>query len=140
MTQPQAEAAVIEVGNSLFARNWQSYDPEKPSNRNTLPAASNSRRTEPYIEAMALAAIVEEIMNGSKVSVMYANDGSAQSGVGNYVVQSLTIDGTQRVLPTFSIFTETGDSLQELEIMTLRMLSASVGNRYSEKDILNPKY
>ena len=136
MSQKQAEAAVIEVGNCLFGRNWQFYDPEKPTNRNTLPSGSNSRRTEPYIEAMALAAIVEEVMSGSKVSVMYANDGSAMSGVGSYVVQSLTIDGVQRVLPSFSIFTETRESLKELEVMTLRMLSASVGYRYSEKQIL----
>ena len=136
MSQRQAEAAVVEVGNCLFGRNWQFYDPEKPTNPNTLPSGSNSRRTEPYIEAMALASIVEEVMSGSKASVMYANDGSAMSGVGNYVVQSLTIDGIQRVLPTFSIFTETQESLKELEIMTLRMLSASVGYRYSEKQIL----
>ena len=78
--------------------------------------------------AMALPAIVEEIMNGDeKVCIMYANDGSAMSGVGNYVVQSFTVNGIQRTLPTFSIFSETCESLQELEIMTLKMLSASVG-------------
>ena len=57
--------------------------------------------------------IVEEIMNGSK-AIMYANDGSAMSGVGSFVVQSLTIDGEQRPLPTFSIFTETQKCLEEL--------------------------
>ena len=50
---------------------------------------------------------------------MYAHDGSAMSGVGNYVVQSLTLDSVQCVLPTFSIFTETRESLKELQIMTL---------------------
>ena len=80
--------------------------------------------------------IVEEIMNGSK-AIMYANDGSAMSGVGSFVVQSLTIDGKQRPLPTFSIFTETRESLEELEKMTLRILSASVGYKYSEKELLD---
>ena len=101
MSQHQAEAAVIETGNYLFGRNWQFYDPEKPTDDNTLPAASNTRRVEPYLEAMALSTIVEEVMNGSK-AVMYANDGSAMSGVGNYVIQSITIDGVQRALPTLS--------------------------------------
>ena len=135
MSQHQAEAAVIETGNYLFGRNWQFYDPEKPTDDNTLPAASNTRRVEPYLEAMALSTIVEEVMNGSK-AVMYANDGSAMSGVGNYVVQSITIDGVQRALPTLSIFTETRESLEELEVMTLRILVASSGYKYTEKQLL----
>ena len=56
-------------------------------------------------------------MNGSKV-IMYANDGSAMNGVVSFVVQSPTIDGKLPLLPNFSIFTETGESLEELEIMT----------------------
>ena len=52
---------------------------------------------------MALCKIVEELMTDGAV-VTYANDGSAQNGVGSYVVQSLTINGKQRALPTFSKF------------------------------------
>ena len=59
------------------------------------------------------------------------------NGVVSFVVQSLTIDGKLRPLPNFSIFTETGESLEELEIMTLRILSASVGYKYSEKQLLD---
>ena len=55
------------------------------------------------MEAMALCKIVEDLMTDGAV-VTYANDGSAQNGVGSYVVQSLTIDGQQRTLPTFSKF------------------------------------
>ena len=110
----------------MFGRSWKFHDTKKSTDPNTLPSGSNARRIEPYFEAMALASIVEEVMNGSKASVIYANDGYAMSGVGNYVVQSLTLDGVQRVLPTFSIFTETREALKELEIMTLHMLSASV--------------
>merc|ERR1712032_1527022 len=85
MSQLQAEAAIIEVGNSLFERKWKFYDEKVPSDSNTLPAGSNMRRVEPYMEAMALASIVEEVMSGSKMIVTYSNDGSAMSGVGNYV-------------------------------------------------------
>ena len=106
MSQTQAEAAIVHVGNMLFKRNWKVYDPESPTDKNTLPAGSNMRRVEPYLEAMALASIVEEVMAGAKMIVTYSNDGSAMSGVGNYVVQSFTINNVQRALPTFSIFTE----------------------------------
>ena len=64
MSQYQAEGAVIEVGNKLFQRSWKMYDPNAPSDPNTLPAGSNMRRIEPYMEAMALASITEEVMGG----------------------------------------------------------------------------
>lgn len=136
MSQKQCEAAVIEVSNRLFERDWKIYDKNFPTDKNTLPAGSNLRRIEPYLEVMALGAIVQEIMESGNATVMYANDGSAMSGVGNYVVQSLTINGVQRVLPSFSIFTETRESLHDLEVMTLNILCAAVGYRYSEKQIL----
>ena len=135
MSQQQAEAAIVETANSLFEREWKYFDSNKATDCNTLPASSNARRVEPYVEAMALSSIVEEVMNGSK-AVMYANDGSAMSGVGSYVVQSITVDGVQRPLPTLSIFTETRESLEELEVMTLRILTASVGYKYTEKQLL----
>ena len=55
----------------------------------------------PYLEAMALSKIVEDVMTDG-VIVTYANEGSAQSAVGSYVVQSLTINGKQRALPAVS--------------------------------------
>ena len=118
MSQPQAEAAIIYVGSMLFKRKWKFYDPKKPTDKNTLPAGSNMRRVESYLEAMALASMVEEIMSGKKMVITYSNDGSAMSGVGNYVVQSFTINNVQRALPTFTIFTETRESLKEMEKMT----------------------
>ena len=36
--------------------------------------------------------------------VTYSNDGSVQSGVGNYVVQPFLINGKQRALPIWNIF------------------------------------
>ena len=136
MSQTQAEAAIVHVGNMLFKRKWKFYDPKQPTDKNTLPAGSNMRRVEPYLEAMALASIVEEIMGGKKLVVTYSNDGSAMSGVGSYVVQSFTINNVQRALPTFSIFTESRESLKDLESTTLKILCAAVGYRYTEADIL----
>ena len=77
MSQVQAEAAIVEVGNILFGRDWKFYDSERPTDWNTLPAGSNMRRVQPYMEAMALSSIVEEIMSGAKMVVTYSNDGSA---------------------------------------------------------------
>ena len=53
------------VANHLFGRNefgpWQLYSQELESN-NTLPAMSNTRRTEPYMETIALCQVVNDIM------------------------------------------------------------------------------
>ena len=48
------------------------------------------------------------------------------SGVGNYVVQYVTINGNQ-TLPTMRIFTESRESLAELEKSTIKILSAVTG-------------
>ena len=72
----------------------------------------------------------------SKTNVVYSNDDSSQSVTGNYVVQSLTVNGVQRSLPTFGIVTETRESLKDLTVSTLDILSASSGHMYSKKQIL----
>ena len=115
MSQQQAEPAIIETANYLFKQEWKYYSTEKPTDSNMLSARSNTCRMEPYLEAMALSTIVEEVMKGGKC-VLYANDGSAQSCVGNYVVQSVTLGGIQLPLSTFSVFTETRKSLKESKL------------------------
>ena len=52
------------------------------------------------------------------------------------MVQFLTVNGVQRSLPTFSIVTETKESLKDLTIATLDILSASTGRKYTKKQIL----
>ena len=52
------------------------------------------------------------------------------------MVQSVTIDGKQRTLPTMSIFTESRESLAELEKSTMKILSAATGYKYSAKEIV----
>ena len=105
---------------------------------NTLPSMDNIRQTEPLFEEMALNAIVREMMeNGSSSTVTYSNDGSSRSGTGSYVVKSLTANGKQRALPSLGVFTESRETLnKDLEIATLKMLSAASFNSYSEQEIL----
>ena len=69
-------------------------------------------------------------------TIVYSNDGSGMSGVGNYVVHSVTINGKQLTLPTLCIFTESRESLAELEKSTMKMLSAATGYKYSAKEIV----
>ena len=46
------------------------------------------------------------MMNSQNSIIVYSNDGSGMSGIGKYVVQSVTINGIQRTLQTMNIFTE----------------------------------
>ena len=55
------------------------------------------------------------------------------SGVGAFVVQYLTINGTQRSLPTLGVVTESRESHKE--ITPLKILSASSGHKYTEQEI-----
>ena len=138
MSHEQVEGSIVAVANMLFERKWKVYSSDEyGTDNNTLPSVSNTRRTERYFEAMALCNIVDEIMQeDSKTCVVYSNDGSSQSVTGNYVVQPLTVNGVQRGLPTFGIVTETRESLKDLTVSTLDILSASSGHRYSKKQIL----
>ena len=142
MSEKQVHGSIIAVANVLFGRKefgeWKAYNRDLPTENNTLPSPSNLNRTEPYMEAMILAGIVTEIMSpdSKEVVITYSNDGSGQSGVGNYVVQSFAVNGKQRALPTLPVFTESKETLKELEILTLEILSAASGGQYSERDIL----
>ena len=52
------------------------------------------------------------------------------------MVQSFLISGKQRALPTLNIFSETRTSLKDLQIMTFKILAASSGWKYTEKDLV----
>ena len=84
---------------------------------------------------MALHMIVEELMTGG-ACVVYSNDGSAQSGMGNYVFQYLSINGVQRNLPTFGIFTEKRETLADLVKCIIQIPSAALTYKYSTSNIL----
>ena len=97
----------------------------------------NILHTEPLFEAMSLCAIVDEILSSeTDAAITYPDDVSSVSGVGSYVVQSLTINGVQRSLPILAIFTESRESLKHLELTTFQILSAASGNKHSKQDIL----
>ena len=136
MSKNQIEGAILIIANLLFGRTWKPYNEQGIPDFDTLPSMANVRENEPFFEVMALNAIVEELMTEGNHATVYANDGSSRSGVGSYVVQSLTINGNQRALPTFGIFTESRESLKELEITTLNILSAACLHKYSAQDIL----
>ena len=141
MSENMAQGAIIEVANSLFGRKehgkWKPCKSGEPHDCNTFPSPSNTNRAEPYIEAMILSNIVEEIMNGDSQNVVtYSNDGSSLNRTGNFVVQSFNINGVQRMLLTSGIFAETKKSLAELIQITLEILSAATGYMYTESQIM----
>ena len=105
----------------LFGREWKPCDKHQTS----------------FFEAMALNAIAEEIMKEDTTATLYTDNGSSRSGVGSYVLQSLTINGEQYALPTFDIFTELRKSLAELEATISKILSEASFHRYSERDIFS---
>ena len=76
-------------------------------------------------------------MDSENNVVTYSNDGSSQSGVGNYIVQSFSIDGKQRALPTLNILTESRASLKELQLMVYKMLAAATAWKFNESDFVN---
>ena len=137
MSDRQIEGSIIAIANDLFGRKWKPYTPKTNFDDNTLPDMRNERSVEPYIEAFVLSSIVEEIMTCDENSVVtYSCDGSSLSKTGNFVVQSFIIDGKQRALPTFGITTESKNNLKDLQMTTLKLLTAACGHRYTEKDIL----
>ena len=94
-SQTQAEGAIVETANNPFGGQWKAFENNNPVDKNTLPASSNVKRIEPYVEAMVLSSITKQIMCSSDSTIVYSNDGSALNGVGNFVVQSISIDGKQ---------------------------------------------
>ena len=140
MSQAQAGGSIVEIANTDFRRNkfepWKVFKHNKLYDLKTLQASSNTNRLDPYVEAMVLSSITEQMMNNEISTIVYSNYGSGMSGVGNYVVQSVTINGTQHTLSTMSIFTESRESLAELVKSTIEIVSASVGFKYSPKHII----
>ena len=134
MSDHQSDGAIIVVANHLFGRKkygeLKKYMANSETTKNALPAHSNRRRVEVLVETMALHMVVEELMTG-EACVVYSNDGPVQRGMGNYVVQSLSIYGVQRNLSTFGIFTEKRETLADLVKCIIQILSAASTYKYS---------
>ena len=107
MSEEQSQGSVCIIFNEMLDRKkfggWKRYKSGELVDNNTLLAKNNTLRNETYIEAIVLAGIVNEMMSSDSINtaITLSNDASAQSGVGNYVVQSFYINGKQRVLPHF---------------------------------------
>ena len=102
--------------------------------KNTLPAHSNIRRVEVQVEAMALHMIVEEIMT-EEACVVYSNDDSAQSGMGN----CCSVFKHQWCSKKFSYFWNIHikrETLPDLVKCTIQILSAASAYKYSTSDKL----
>ena len=77
MSERQAAAAVITVGNKMFDRKWKLHSDSPTIDLDTLPDSKNIRKAGKSIEAMALHEIVKEIMaSEEKSSITYTEDGS----------------------------------------------------------------
>ena len=81
---------------------------------------------------MTLNLLVEDVMKGNKkeTCVVYSFDGSAVNGVGNYVVQSFTVNEANRSLPAFGVFSESKETIKNLQITTFDILSAASNYNY----------
>ena len=142
LSENQAQNAICTVANTLFGRStygaWKPNSTNEISAQNTLPSPSNTVHKEAFTETFILSEIVEEIMGSDdKTVVVYSNDGSAQKGVGKFVVQSFLIGEKRRTLPTMSIISETKESLSELQEFTYKMLCAASDKKYEPDQILN---
>ena len=88
-------------------------------------------------EAMTLNLLVEDVIKGNKTEtcVVYSFNGPAMNGIGNYVVHSFIINGIHRSLSTFDVFSESKETLKDLQITTLDILSAESNYNYKPDEI-----
>ena len=61
------------------------------------------------------------------------------SWVGSYMVKSLTINRVQISLLRLAVFTESRQSLKDLETTALQILTVASGHKYCEQEILKKK-
>ena len=85
---------------------------------------------------MVLCSITGQMIASDNSTIVYSNDKSGMSGIGNYLVQSVSIDGKQRTLPIMGIFTEPRESLAKLDKLTIEILSDTTSDKYSATDIV----
>ena len=128
MSEHQAEAAIVTIGNNMFGRSWKLHDESEVIDLDTLPQASNIRQAGKSIEALALDEIVKEIMDSNeKTVVTYSDDGSKKQGAGSFSVQGVTVNGKYRSLPTMKVASESRANLADLKVTVLKVLEAASG-------------
>jgi hypothetical protein len=128
MSESQAVASVVVVGNKMFGRTWKFHNESDIIDLDTLPDARNVRHAGKSLEVLALNEIVKEIMSSDQQSVVtYSDDGSKKQGAGAFSVQGITINGTYRSLPTMSIASESRENLAALKVALFNILEAASG-------------
>ena len=120
----QAVAAVIEVANGMFGRQWKYHSEDETCvDLDTAPHVRNIRESGKAICALTLSCIVDEIMRSDDVVITYHSDGSKRQGAGGYSVQGITIDGKYRAFPTLPISSESRANLAKLKLTVLNILA-----------------
>ena len=129
MSMSQAIAAVVEVGNYLFDREWKYQDSESDTiDLDTVPAKPTNRAMGKALEAFTLAKIAEKILSTDQsVTITYHDDGSKKQGAGSYSVQGASINGEYYPFPTVNISSETRVNLAELKLTILSLLAVCGG-------------
>ena len=84
-----------------------------PMDANTLPQWINVRNNSKFFETRTINLVVGDIMKNlnSKTCIVYSYNGSGMNKVGSYMMQSLTIKGVRRSLPTLHVFAKTMETL-----------------------------
>ena len=97
------------------------------------------RKNSRLFEAMTLNLLVEDVMkrNKTETCVVYSFDDPAMNGIGNYVVQSLTVNGVRWSSPILGVFSKSRETLQDLQITTLDILSAASNYNHKPDGIFN---
>ena len=62
MSKRQIEGSILAIPNILFERDWKPQKSKGAVDSKTVPSMKNILHIEPLFEAMALCAIVDEIM------------------------------------------------------------------------------
>ena len=128
MSENQAAAAVVTVGNKMFGRTWKMHNESNVIDLDTLPHYKNVKQAGKCIETLAIDEIVKEIMGShEKTVVTYSDDGSKKQGAGSFSVQGITVNGVYRSLPTLSIASESRTNLADLKFTVLGILEAASG-------------
>ena len=125
-SREQAVGSVMIVAKEMFNIKWKGFnEDDKIIDLDTVPDMRNLRDQGKAREAMALAAIVEKIMDSEdKAVITYHDDGSKKQGAGSFSVQGITINGKFYLFPTLSLASETRENLASLKLVILSLLSA----------------
>ena len=65
LSKHQVEGAIVTIEN-MFGREWKPYNKHQTHDLDTLPSMKNILQTELFFEAIALNAILEEIMKNER--------------------------------------------------------------------------